>query len=78
MFLYSALVALILAVLIIGGMWSIVLLVANAPGRLRSLKFWSRTATMHSQTSCRCHREGPPVNDPDMATSQRSKVSWLF
>lgn len=51
MFLYSALVALILAVLIIGGMWSIVLLVANAPGRLRSLKFWSRTATMHSQTS---------------------------
>jgi hypothetical protein len=51
MFLYSALVALILAVLIIAGMWSIVLLVANAPGRLRSLKFWSRTATMHSQTS---------------------------
>jgi serine/threonine protein kinase len=50
MFLSSALVALILAVLIIGGMWSIVLLVAGAPARLRSLRFWSRTTTSPSRT----------------------------
>lgn len=53
LFLYAGLAALALAAVIIGGMWGIVLLVANAPGRLRSLKFWSRTATttLHSLNS---------------------------
>jgi len=51
LFLYSGLGALALAAIIIGGMWWVVLLVANAPGRLRSLKFWGRTTTLHSQSS---------------------------
>lgn len=51
LFLYGGLGALALAALIIGGMWWIVLLVANAPGRLRSLRFWGRTTTLHSLNS---------------------------
>jgi serine/threonine protein kinase len=51
LFLYGGLAALGLAALIIGGLWWIVFLVANAPGRLRSLRFWTLTPTLHSQTS---------------------------
>jgi serine/threonine protein kinase len=51
MFLYSGLVALLLTTLIIGGMWTIVLLAVNSPGRLRSLKFWGRTTTLRTHAS---------------------------
>jgi len=66
MFFYSGLAALVLAVLIIGGMWWIVLLVANAPGRLRSLKFWSRTSTLHTQRTQHSQRSvSDSMNKPD-------------
>lgn len=51
MFFYSGIVALVLTSAIIGGMWSIVLLVANSPGRLRSLKFWAKNTTLRTHTS---------------------------
>jgi hypothetical protein len=80
LFLYSGLGALALAALIIGGMWWIVLLVANAPGRLRSLRFWGRTAALHSLNSVadsvRRRETGTLVSEKKI-TSETRCLNWL-
>lgn len=50
-FLYGGLAALTVAALIVAAMWWLVLTVANAPGKLRSLRFWVRTSTLHTHTA---------------------------
>ncbi|MCA9157146.1 MAG: protein kinase [Planctomycetales bacterium] len=51
LFIVGGLIALVLAALIVGGLWWIVLTIANPAGRLRLLRFWNRPTTLHSETT---------------------------